>query len=277
MDDSPKLSLQGDEAQLFDEFDATLRWRVQREVNTSHANVEDACAFAWLQFLRNQPDRDRAWRAWLVQVARREAYRLSRVESREPIRLGLPGEDGVHSNRADPRADSHQVVEVHEALELLAELRPRLRPIAFLRATGHSHAQIQEVTGLSRSRVGQLVQSAHDGLWEAAAERRRAEVPQAPRAERLRSLEEHPPAWLVEKLGRPPGGRDQATRLQLWRRAALALDDCRERVASREREPVSAADDAAFMRLHEMASRAEKRYRDASDRGMVREGIVCER
>jgi DNA-directed RNA polymerase specialized sigma24 family protein len=89
MEDPPKLPLHGDEAQLFDEFDAALRRRVQREVNTSHANIEDACAFAWLQFLRHQPDRDRAWRAWLVQVARREAYRLSRVEAREPIPPGF--------------------------------------------------------------------------------------------------------------------------------------------------------------------------------------------
>src|SRR4051812_2497650 len=250
MEQGPKRPLQGDEARLFDEFDAALRRRVQREVNTSHANIEDACAFAWLQFMRHQPDRDRAWRAWLVQVARREAFRLSRMESREPIRLGLPGEEGVHSNRADRRADSHQAVEVREAFKLLAELRPRLRPIAFLRATGHSHAQIQEVTGLSRTRVGQLVQHPHEGLWEAAAVRHRAETAQAPRSERLRALEDDPPAWLVETLGRPPGGRDQATRILLWRRAAIALDDYRGPGASGPTtELANAADDGAMNRL----------------------------
>jgi hypothetical protein len=272
MEERPKLPLQGDEARLFDEFDAALRKRVQREVNTSHANIEDACAFAWLQFMRHQPDRDRAWRAWLVQVARREAFRLSRIEWRDPVRTGLPGEEGVHSERVDPRADSHQAVEVREAFQLIAELRPRLRPIAFLRATGHSHAEIQEATGLSHSRVGQLVQRAHDDLWQAAAERRWAEAPRAPRAERLRSLEEDPPAWLVDSLGRPPGGRDQATRLQLWRRAALALDDHRERHA-----PGRDTDEVAARRLEEVASRAVKRYRDVSDRGLAREGVACER
>src|SRR4051812_26017901 len=148
MEERPKLPLRGDEAQLFDQFDAELRRRVQRDVNTSRANVEDACAFAWLQFLRHQPDRDRAWRAWLVQVARREAYRLSRTEWRAPVPLGSP-DDFIEP--PDPRADLDQAVEVREALELLGELRPRLRPIAFLRATGHSYAQIQEATGLSYS------------------------------------------------------------------------------------------------------------------------------
>jgi hypothetical protein len=184
----------------------------------------------------------------------------------------------VHGNCVDARADSHQAVEVREAFELLAELRPRLRPIAFLRATGHSHGQIQEVTGLSRSRVGQLVQSAHEGLWEAAAERRWTERPQAPRAERLRSLEEDPPAWLVETLGSPPHGRDQATRLQLWRRAALVLDDYRERSdRGRAQEVSGGPDHRALERMRETAARAVQRYHDAGDRGIARDGIACER
>jgi hypothetical protein len=277
MEDRPKLPLRGDEAQLFEQFDAELRRRVQRDVNTSRANVEDACAFAWLQFLHHQPDRDRAWRAWLVQVARREAYRLSRIEWRAPIRTGLPGEDGVHSESADPRADSHQAVEVREAFELLGELRPRLRPIAFLRATGHSHSQIQEATGLSHSRVGQLVARAHEDLWKAATARRRAETPQAPRAEQLRTLEDDPPPWLVEALGRPPHGRDQVTRLLLWRRAALALNDHRELAASeRASSSPTRAGNRALARLEETASRAVKRYRDAGARALEREGIGCE-
>jgi hypothetical protein len=184
----------------------------------------------------------------------------------------------VQINRADPRANTHQAVEVREAFELIAELRPRLRPIAFLRATGHSHAQIQDITGLSRSRVGQLVQSAHEGLWEAAAERRWAERRQVPRAERLRSLEEDPPAWLVEKLGRPPHGRDQATRLQLWRRAALVLDDYRERSdRGQARETGGGPDHGVLERLRDTATRAVQRYRDATDRGLARDGIGCDR
>jgi hypothetical protein len=165
--------------------------------------------FAWLQFLRHRSDRDRAWRAWLVQVARREAYRLSRTDWRAPV----PLVDAIDSEPADPRADAQQAVEVREALELLTELRPRLRPIAFLRATGHSYAQIQEVTGLGPTRVGQLVRRAHDGLWEAAAVRQRAETPRPPRVDRLRALEEDPPTWLLETLSSPawrsrPGDED---------------------------------------------------------------------
>jgi DNA-directed RNA polymerase specialized sigma24 family protein len=43
--------------------------------------VDDACAYAWTQFLHYQPDRNRGWRSWLITTAEREAWRLHRKEA----------------------------------------------------------------------------------------------------------------------------------------------------------------------------------------------------
>jgi len=56
-------------------------------VNTSPDIVDDACNFAWMEFMRCQPDRDRNWRSWLVTTAQREAWRLHADDTRD---LGGP-------------------------------------------------------------------------------------------------------------------------------------------------------------------------------------------
>jgi hypothetical protein len=42
----------GDETELFLEYDRPLRRRVQGLVNTSPDIVDDACSFAWMEFMR---------------------------------------------------------------------------------------------------------------------------------------------------------------------------------------------------------------------------------
>ena len=49
---------QGDEAELFLSFNAELQRKIAIKVTTSPQIIEDACAFAWMEFLRYQPDRD---------------------------------------------------------------------------------------------------------------------------------------------------------------------------------------------------------------------------
>src|SRR3954454_10289951 len=73
---SEGFEIRGDELDLYGEFHFELVRKVQRRVNTSRENVEDACAFAWLQFFKHQPDRDGSWKGWLYRVAQREAYAL---------------------------------------------------------------------------------------------------------------------------------------------------------------------------------------------------------
>ena len=51
-------------------------------VNTSQANIEDACMFAWVQLLRHEIDEIDAAYSWLTTVAIREAVKLDRADRR---------------------------------------------------------------------------------------------------------------------------------------------------------------------------------------------------
>jgi DNA-directed RNA polymerase specialized sigma24 family protein len=67
-------------AGLFVEHGVRLRDAVRGTVGTSEANVEDACAFAWLQLVRRRPQRDTRTTVfpWLLRTAVREAVKLDR-------------------------------------------------------------------------------------------------------------------------------------------------------------------------------------------------------
>jgi DNA-directed RNA polymerase specialized sigma24 family protein len=68
-------------------------WHIVRsKVCTTPEMIDDACARAWMEFVRCQPDRDRPWRAWLVTTAEREAWRLHRAEVLH-AELGIHGAD----------------------------------------------------------------------------------------------------------------------------------------------------------------------------------------
>ena len=58
-DDPPSQpQLLGDEAELFQRFHRRLTRIVQGLVKTSPDIVDDACNYAWMEFIRHQPDRD---------------------------------------------------------------------------------------------------------------------------------------------------------------------------------------------------------------------------
>ena len=202
-------------------------------VRTSPDIIEDACSIAWAQFLRHQPDRNREWRAWLFKTAQREAWILDqkRRETR-PFEDESGDGPGIAAEPTDQRDPFSERDELEAAVDVLNQLPPRLRRIAFLRATGHRYNEIQEITGDSRTRVSQLIRRANEYIREALHEIQAAEVANPPRAERLRELETSPPEWLKQAIGRPPsgnGGRTgYATRLLDWRRAALAIEDYRQ-------------------------------------------------
>jgi hypothetical protein len=54
--------LLGDGAELYLGLNCQLVRTVQKRVDASRDTVDDACAFAWVQFMRWQRDRDRNWR-----------------------------------------------------------------------------------------------------------------------------------------------------------------------------------------------------------------------
>jgi hypothetical protein len=128
--------------------------------------------------------------------------------------------------------------EFDEAVGVLRQLPPRLREVAFLRATGYQYDQIAEVTGDSRTTVSRLVRRAQERIHDTIAADQRAQRPSHGRAGRLEELERELPTWLTEAIGRPPGRRAPSSGAVLlqWRRAALLIDDYRRAHGIRDRE-----------------------------------------
>jgi DNA-directed RNA polymerase specialized sigma24 family protein len=224
----------GDEADLFRGFNDDLMRAVQRDVRDSTPQtIEDACAFAWMKFMKHQPSRERNWQGWLYRVAQREAWRLERERLDDnQHKLGPLYEVEL----ADPAVSPVETVEtrndVKDALEIVTKLPPRLQRITLLRALGHTYEQIGELTGDSTARAYKLSRQAHDRVRELVEERKRVQGHPSPRAERLWELEQNPPEWLTARIGsqvklsQKVSGRPVQQRA--WRRAALALDDHRQ-------------------------------------------------
>jgi hypothetical protein len=71
--------LRGDEDELFVRYDQALHQSTRRWINTTEANIDDACAYAWSRLLARQPDRETVF-PWLRVVARNQALLLDRQD-----------------------------------------------------------------------------------------------------------------------------------------------------------------------------------------------------
>jgi RNA polymerase sigma factor (sigma-70 family) len=202
---------------------------VQVRVDASREIVDDACAFAWIQFMQWQPDRERNWRGWLITTAEREAWRLRHEEARN-THLELPHGDDLELEPPDPRDRLELRANLRHALDLLSAVPERRRQAKALHVMGYSYEEIREALGISHTRVHQLIAEAN-----AAMRREQLRIgpdqPRSPRAARLRELEEQPPRWLCASIGRPPVKSQRAEAVLAWRRAALAVDDYRREYA----------------------------------------------
>jgi DNA-directed RNA polymerase specialized sigma24 family protein len=76
-------ALRGDEEQLYRDHHRRLASSVRWAVQADPALIEAACARAWEQLIRHQPQRTERIFAWLRTVAIREASALARREERE--------------------------------------------------------------------------------------------------------------------------------------------------------------------------------------------------
>jgi DNA-directed RNA polymerase specialized sigma24 family protein/predicted RNase H-like HicB family nuclease len=200
---------------------------VGRLVNTSPDFVDDACNFAWMEFLRYQPDRNGNWRSWLVTVAQREAWRLDGKE-RDHIGFEAGAESNLEHEPVDPREFIALRADLRAALDLLAVVPDRRREVEALQVTGLKYEEIGERLGLSYTRVNWLVTEANAAIRrerERLAPTERLDAP--PRGHRLQELEANPSEWLRTAIGRAPGQFAPASALLPWRQAALALDDYR--------------------------------------------------
>ena len=145
----------GDDGELFEEHADRLLAAVRAAVRTSPVNVEDACAFAWLQLVRYRPERACVF-GWLRKTAIREAVRLEwrsvRTVELDTVAdvvagpaLGLDGRLGLIVAGEQIRA---------------ARLRPREARVLAFRVAGYSRREIAQLTGDSdRSVDRQLVRA----------------------------------------------------------------------------------------------------------------------
>ncbi len=124
-------------------------------------NVEDACAFAWLQLLRHHPRQETAF-GWLCTTAVREAIKLDR-RARSGVELdGLGGDHAL-----DPRLELDHRLEVVVARQAIERLTLRERRLVAPRVLGYSRRQMTELTSESDRALDRQLVRARRKLREA--------------------------------------------------------------------------------------------------------------
>ena len=151
--------LRGDEATVYEQHHQELERIVARAVRTSEATIQDACSFAWLQFLRRQPDRDRAI-AWLSTVAIRHAWHLDARERRT-----LPADALGNPENLKEAAPLEASLRARGALHALADLPHPQRQCLSLVVSGHSYNEIAAATGRTRTNVNKQLTRARRNLY----------------------------------------------------------------------------------------------------------------
>jgi RNA polymerase sigma factor (sigma-70 family) len=141
-------ALRGDEADLFRRYHERLKRSVARTVVASDALIEDACSFAWMQLVRDQPDRAQIF-GWLRTVAVHEAYKLLQAERREALVTDLLAAIESASGNGDGGngAELDDAIEARDALLALAQLSDRQRLYLTLFIAGFSYDEIGRLAG----------------------------------------------------------------------------------------------------------------------------------
>jgi RNA polymerase sigma factor (sigma-70 family) len=252
---SEPVEFRGDELDLYGEFHFELVRKVERRVNTSRENVDDACAFAWMQFFKHQPDRDGEWKGWLYRVATRRAFALDRLDRRD---VDLVDDLGHDIELEDPRDRHGERDEFIAAVQELQRLPLRLQRLVLLRSQVETQQELADRVGLSHGRVSVLLAKVARLVDARSARSAQPEPALPPRAARLRELETDPPEWLVKAIGRPGANKSPSALVLAWRRTALLIDDYRRRSGQR-----SASDAIGPTPLDRDARRAHRRAEQA--------------
>jgi DNA-binding CsgD family transcriptional regulator len=153
---------------LYRRYQGRLRAWLAGRVSASPALVEDACASAWMILIAKRPDCGERVFGWLCTVALHEAYRLLRLERREP-----PREHGDRQPAFVPpgRDDPEAALEAKRALLALASLRERERRYMAWQAGGYRYREIQTLAGgATYTNVNKHLTRAHARLRVLAAE-----------------------------------------------------------------------------------------------------------
>jgi RNA polymerase sigma factor (sigma-70 family) len=227
MSDRPVPPQRGDEEELFERYKARLHTATRLAINTTSEIVDDACAFAWMQFIACQPRRTTAF-AWLKTVARNEALRLDRL-ARERTSAERSLDVNEHTAQLVRARDGRVEVaaDFRDLRDRLLELSPRQREIVLLNAAGWRLREVAAHLGLSEQRVGHLVVRAVERMR--AMDEREVEA-RSQRGRRLRDVENAPPRYILAALGREPAAhsRDGQWARREWKRLVLQIEDYRE-------------------------------------------------
>jgi RNA polymerase sigma factor (sigma-70 family) len=143
-------------AVVFSALAPRLTRSVRGRVQGPEEVIDDACQSAWTLFA-DHADRlegDRAL-AWLTTTAYREAFRITRREQRE---LSLDALAEALGGVAElpfpaPGADPHELLEQRERIDQLRALPRRQGRILWLRAAGHSYAELARSIGCTRRTI----------------------------------------------------------------------------------------------------------------------------
>ena len=127
---------------LYLEFASSLEHIVRGGVRASDVVIEDACQAAWTRLVHHRHRiSEQAARGWLTRTAVREAFRLRRLEVREPP---LPADEEhpplAFLHRAAP--DPQQLLEQRQRLESVGRLPYRQQRVVWLGALGASREEI---------------------------------------------------------------------------------------------------------------------------------------
>lgn len=170
-------SPRGDEAELYRRYAERLVRLTAHRVKAPHALIEDACALAWLQLLRTQPERGPAIFAWLRTVALHEAYALSRRQRRDAWLEELGGESAEEDGEPrrweetlpGPGSVEHSL-EARRALAVLSALPARERRYLVLRVAGYRYQEICQLTGATYTNVNKHLTRARGRIRAQEAE-----------------------------------------------------------------------------------------------------------
>jgi hypothetical protein len=271
----------GDEVELFrDHNDLLVRTVAGAVFDSTPEVIEDACAYAWAQFMEYQPDRERNWRGWLFRTAERQAWKLERqANDHVPLRAG-DDERAMANRDAVSTRDDHAI---RGRRRRALDRRAVAAPIATDRDVAGARAELRRHFGgdgrqPDSGRPARRARQPRDlrGHRRACAH----ESSRSPRAERLWELEHEQPAWLTAKIGPLPRASRRSVansaRRRAWRRAALALDDFRELVgperldeslASTSQEPALRGPFSTARRALDEFARASVSAASATDEG----------
>lgn len=151
-------------AELFASFHHELRAKVRSRVRTSDANIDDACAQAWLIFVRRQPDHADTFRGWLIVVATRLAIELALKDRRVVSLVDGDTERGRREVSLDIVSELHVTdaarMEVKEALQRVAELNPRERHVFVLHVLGYRYDEIADLMSMTETAVDRYLRRA---------------------------------------------------------------------------------------------------------------------